>query len=189
MKHEHCWAVTPQHVNRTQGVDWWKRLWREATKARKRSLSERRPLINAWTIDYSWSFSGAHELTDNFKPQWVSSSNWYRSILVRRRSWKKHIFDWAHRQKAIDGIYFTKKSRAETLRRGSELGNLKPLLTISIFKCISWLNGLRFWGHWLIVIFRKEGENLYLVVPIMSPLIHSPTFFLSSHLYSIWNSG
>ncbi len=39
------------------------------------------------------------------------------------RSWKKHSSDWARCQKAIGGIYFTKKWRGETLHPGLEFDN------------------------------------------------------------------
>jgi hypothetical protein len=53
------------------------------------------------------------------------------------RSWKKHSSEWARCQKAIGGIYFTKKWRAETLQPGLEFDNFKPRLKSGIFKCIS----------------------------------------------------
>ncbi len=54
---------------------------------------------------------------------------------------KKHSSDWARFQKAIGGIYFTKKWRAEILQPGLEFDSFKPRLKSCIFKCISWLNG------------------------------------------------
>ncbi len=57
------------------------------------------------------------------------------------RSWRKHLPDWARCQKAIGGICFTKKWRAEILQPDLEFDNFKPWLESSIFKCISWLNG------------------------------------------------
>ncbi len=72
------------------------------------------------------------------------------------RSWKEHLSEWARCQEAIGGIYFTKKWRAETLQPGLEFDNFKPRLKISIFKCISWLNGL-FLGRWL--GFSERGSQ------------------------------
>jgi hypothetical protein len=88
------------------------------------------------------------------------------------RSWKKHLSGWARCQKAIGGICLTKKWRAETLQPGSEFDEFKPRLKSSIFKCISWLNGL-FLGSddWS---FLEDGVNTYLMAQ-MSPL-SSPTF-------------
>ncbi len=63
------------------------------------------------------------------------------------RSWKK-AHDWAWCQKAIRGIYFTKKWRAETLQPGLEFDNVKPRLKSSTFRCISWLKGSFFLGWW-----------------------------------------
>jgi hypothetical protein len=39
---------------------------------------------------------------------------------------KKHLSDWAGCQKAIGGIYFTKKWKAETLQTGWGFDNFKP---------------------------------------------------------------
>jgi hypothetical protein len=69
------------------------------------------------------------------------------------RGWKKQLFEWARRQKAIGGIYVMKKWRAETLQTGSEFDQFQPWLNSGIFKCISWPNGSflgavirAFWG-------------------------------------------
>jgi hypothetical protein len=94
------------------------------------------------------------------------------------RSWKKHLSDWAWCQKAIGGIYFTKKWRAETLQPGLEFDNFKPRLKSSIFKCISWMNSSFFGGDDR--GFLKEEVNTNLMAS-MSPL-NSPTFFLCSDL-------
>jgi hypothetical protein len=75
----------------------------------------------------------------------------------RIRSWKKHLSQWAQCQKAIGGIYFTKKWRAETLRPGLEFDNFKPRLKSGIFKCISWLDGSLFGGWWL--GFSESGSQ------------------------------
>ncbi len=56
------------------------------------------------------------------------------------RSWEKHLPEWAWSLKAIDGIYFTKNGRAETIQRGLEFDNFEPRLENGILKCISWLN-------------------------------------------------
>jgi hypothetical protein len=53
------------------------------------------------------------------------------------RSGKKDLSERARCQKAIGGIYFTKKRRAETLRPGLEFDNFKPRLESGTFKCIS----------------------------------------------------
>jgi hypothetical protein len=53
------------------------------------------------------------------------------------RSWKKHLSEWAPCHKAIGGIYFTKKWKAETLQPGLEFDNAKPRPKSGIFKCIS----------------------------------------------------
>jgi hypothetical protein len=95
------------------------------------------------------------------------------------RSWKKHSSEWSWCQKAIGGIYFTKKWwRAQTLQPGLEFDNFKPRLESGIFKCISWLNGSVFEGDDR--GFLKEGFKTFQMAP-MSPL-NSSNFFLSSHL-------
>ncbi len=73
------------------------------------------------------------------------------------RSWKKRLSDWAQCQKAIGGINFTKKWRAETLQPGLDFDNFKHRLKSSIFNCISWLNGSFFWGWWL--GFSERGSQ------------------------------
>ncbi len=117
---------------------------------------------------WRWSFSGVRELRVNFKPR-LAFQQWNRG-LSWRRSWRKHFSEWARCQKAIGGIYFTNKSRAQTLQPGLELDNFKQRLKSCIFKCISWLNALFFWGDWG---FVKEGVETCL------------TIFLSSHLLSM----
>ncbi len=75
------------------------------------------------------------------------------------RSWKKHLSDWARRQKAVGGVYFTKKWRAETLQPGSEFDNFKPWLKSGNFKYISWLNGLFFGRGWS-RFSERESQDL-----------------------------
>jgi hypothetical protein len=97
------------------------------------------------------------------------------------RSWKKHLSEWARCQKAISGIYFTNKWRAETLQPGLEFDKFKPRLLSGIFKCISWLNG-SFLGDDR--GFLKEGVKTYQMAT-MSPLNLSSLFF-RFHIYSLW---
>ncbi len=73
------------------------------------------------------------------------------------RSWKKHSSGWARCQKAIGGIYFTKKWRAETLQPGLEFDNFKPRLESGIFKCIYWLNG-SFLGVMIGVFWKRKSR-------------------------------
>jgi hypothetical protein len=54
-----------------------------------------------------------------------------------------------------------------SLQHDLEMDNFKPRLERSIFKCISWLNGL-FFGGWNGGLL-KEGVNAYSMAP-MSPL-------------------
>ncbi len=80
------------------------------------------------------------------------------------RSWKridygkKHLSDWARCQKAIGGIYFTKKSRPETFQPGLESDYIKPRPISGIFKCISWLNGSFFGVDDRVFLNWKRGS-------------------------------
>ncbi len=88
-------------------------------------------------------------------------------------------------QKAIGGIYFTKKWRAETPQPGLEFDNFKPRLKSGIFNCISWLNGSSFAGDDR--GFLEELFKTNLIVP-MSPL-NWPIlcrFQFSFHVYILW---
>jgi hypothetical protein len=69
-----------------------------------------------------------------------------KGLILKYKKLKKIVSEWARCQKAIGGIYFTKKWRAETQQSCSEFDNFKPWLKSSIFKCISWLNGSVFGG-------------------------------------------
>jgi hypothetical protein len=94
------------------------------------------------------------------------------------RSREKHTSDWAKSQKAIGGIYVTKKWRAETLQPGMEFDIFKPQLKSSIFNCVSQLNGPFFsWGDSL--GFLGEGVKIYLMALISHSLAN---VFLPSHL-------
>ncbi len=108
------------------------------------------------------SVNCVRELRDNFKPrfafqQWNKGWSWNMKL-------KKHLSEWARCQKAIGGIYFTKKWRAETLHPGLEFDNFKPRLKSSIFKFISWLNGSFFGGDDR--GFLKEGVKSYQMAQI-----------------------
>jgi hypothetical protein len=94
------------------------------------------------------------------------------------RSWKKHLSEWARCQKAIGGIYFTKKWRAETLQTGFEFDNFKSRLKSWIFKGISWLNG-SFLGVMIRVFWKKESR------PIKWHHCRLLTRQRSSHLWSM----
>jgi hypothetical protein len=73
------------------------------------------------------------------------------------------LSEWARYQKAIGGIYFTKKWRAETLQPGLVFDNFKARLESCIFKCISWLNGPFLGGYnrdFLIENVKTNGTNV-----------------------------
>jgi hypothetical protein len=76
--------------------------------------------LNRWE---DGSFSSVHGLRDNFKPRIRFPA--VEQLNPGIKSWKMHLSDWARCQKAIDGICFTKKWRAETLQPGLEFGNFK----------------------------------------------------------------
>ncbi len=103
-----------------------------------------------------------------------------QGLILEEEAEKKHLSEWAQRQKAIGGIYFTKKWRTETLQPGLGFDNFKPWLESNIFKCISCLNGLFFGGD--VRGFLKEGVRTYLMAP-MSPLRRQILFCL--HVYSL----
>ncbi len=148
------------------------------------SCSESNEKRSSWstfinTIDYRCE-DGRFPVSASCVTILIPDSLWSRETMVYFgiKSWKKHLSDWARCQKAVGGIYFTNKWRAETLQPGLGFHNFKPRLQSSIFKCISWLNGSFFGGDdWGI---SKEGVKTYLMAP-MSPL-NKPTFCLSSHL-------
>ncbi len=108
-----------------------------------------------------WSFSGVYKLRDNFKPrftfqQWNRGYSWNKKLL-------KKLCDWARCQKAIGGIYSTKKWRAETLQPRLEFDNFKPRLKNNIFKCISWPNGSFLKGFSEILGFSERGVETFLM--------------------------
>ncbi len=123
---------------------------------------------------WRWSFFCVRELRDIFKPQ--STFQLWNRVDPGIRSWKKHSSDWARCQKAIGGISFTKKWRAETLQPGLEFDNFNPRLESSIFKCISWLNGSFFFGGWWSWFSERSSEDLHSNYTKISPL-NLPTFF------------
>jgi hypothetical protein len=115
--------------------------------------------LQMWT----WQFTGVRSVKIS-NPDIPSSTE--TGVNSEIRSWKKHLFEWARCQKAIDGIYFTKKWRAENLQHGLEFDNFKPRLKSGIFKCISWLNGSCFGGYDR--GFLNEWVKTYQMAP-MSP--------------------
>ncbi len=90
-------------------------------------------------------------------PDFLSSSE--TGVEPGIRSWKKHWSEWARCQKAVGGIYFTKKWRTDTLQPGLEFDNFKLRLKSCIFICISWLNGSFFGGDDQDCL--KEGVKTY----------------------------
>ncbi len=127
---------------------------------------------------WRWSFSNFRVLRDNLKLRFAFQ------LWKRRLSWnkklKKHLSEWASCQKAIGGIYFTKKRRAETLQPGLEFDNFKSRLQSGIFRCISWLNSSFFRGGDR--GFLKEEVKTYLMAPML-PLKLSIFFCLT--IYSL----
>ncbi len=71
-------------------------------------------------------------------------------VIPGRKSWKKksHLCLWGLCQKAIGDMCLSKKWRGATLQPGLEFDNSKPWYRSGIFKGISWLTGLVFWGRW-----------------------------------------
>jgi hypothetical protein len=100
--------------------------------------------IDYWREDGRFRVSTSCVTISN--PDSLSSSETGDSPGIR--SWKKHLSEWARCQKAMGGIYFTQKLRAQTLQHGSEFDNVKARLDNGIFKEISWLSGSVFRGWW-----------------------------------------
>ncbi len=106
---------------------------------------------NFWTptstIDYrceDGSFLVSASCGTISDPEWLSSSETGVNPGISSR--KKHLSDWARRQKAIGGIYFTKKWRAETQQPDLRFGVFKSRLKSCTFKCIYQLNSSCFGG-------------------------------------------
>ncbi len=76
------------------------------------------------------------------------------------RSWKKHSSDWARCQKAVGGIYFTKKRRVETLQPGSEFDNFKHQLKSGCLQMHLLAERFLFWKG-----FLKEEVKTYVLAP------------------------
>ncbi len=76
------------------------------------------------------------------------------------RWWKQYLSECVRCQKAVGGIYFTKKWRAEALQPGLEFDNFKPRLERSIFKYISWLNGSVFSWCWWSGFYKRGDQDL-----------------------------
>jgi hypothetical protein len=75
------------------------------------------------------------------------------------RKKKNHLPEGGRYQKAIVGICFAKKSRAETPQHGLKNGNFKSFPKSSIFNCISWLTGSVFGGNEWGFLKKKKGVN------------------------------
>jgi hypothetical protein len=133
------------------------------------------------TVDYWWENGRFHVSASCVT---ISNLDMLSSITTGVNpgtiSCEKHLCEWARCQKAIGGIYFTKKWRAETLQPGFEFDNFKPRLKSGIFKFNSWLTGSFFGGDDR--DFLKEGVTTYLITK--RRLLTRQFFFLSSLLYS-----
>ncbi len=126
------------------------------------------------------SISYVHKPRDSISnPDSLSSSETRVNTWIR--SWRKHLSECARCQKAVGGVYFTKKQRAVTLQPCLEFDNLKPRLKRGIFNCISWLaERLVFLGWWSSFSERRRKN-----VPYVFTVLYSTIPFLSSHPYSL----
>ncbi len=88
-------VLAPLFVYAVNGDTWWQISYRCIR------------LIDYRCEEGRWLFSYALKLHDNFEPYLLSSSE--TGVNSGMRSWKKHLSEWAQCQKAIGGIYFTKK--------------------------------------------------------------------------------
>jgi hypothetical protein len=126
--------------------------------------------MNCKCEDGRFSVSASYVTIEN-PDSFTRSGTWVNRGM---RSWRKQFSDWARCQKALGGIYFTKKWRAEALQHGLEfLKKSDPGLKEVSLKCISSLNGSFFGDEGL--GFLEEGVKTNLLA-VMSPL-ESPTFF------------
>jgi hypothetical protein len=101
--------------------------------------------------------------------------DWFFDVIVRSKPTTLRA------RRAIGGIYFTQEWRTETPQPALEFYIFEPWLESGIFNCILWLKVSFFSGDdWRSL---KEWVKTCQMAPI-SPL-HSPIFFLSSHLYSV----
>jgi hypothetical protein len=135
------------------------------------------------TIDYRCedgrSLSSASCVTIS-NPNSLSSSE--PGVIPRKEADKKnHLFDWDRCQKAIGGIYFIKKWRAEILQPGLKFDDFKPRVKRCIFKCMSWLNDSFFGDDDR--AFLKEGVKVYILAS-MASLTHQCFFHL--HICGVW---
>jgi hypothetical protein len=105
-----------------------------------------------------WSFSSVRELIGNHKPFFPFQQG---LILVSEHK-KEHFFESAQRQKAISGIYLTRRQRPEALEPGLEICKFQPRFIKGIFECTSWLNvSVFFFG--MIGVFERESHQNYYV--------------------------
>ncbi len=73
------------------------------------------------------------------------------------KSWRKHLSDWDRCKKAIGGVYFTKKWRAETLQPGLEFDDFKPWFkTVSSNASSRWT--VRFFLVMIGVFWKREWK-------------------------------
>ncbi len=91
----------------------------------------------------------------NSNPDSLSSSE---TGVYPGKELKKHLSDWARCQKAIGGIYFTKKWRSETIQPGLEFDNFKPPFKRGIFNCIFSLNSF-FFFFGVMIGFSERGSQ------------------------------
>ncbi len=64
------------------------------------------------------------------------------------RSWKKRLSECVQCQKAIGGIYFTKRVKNWDSTAWFRIWHVQTQAWSGIFKCVSWLNGSFFGGWW-----------------------------------------
>jgi hypothetical protein len=131
-----------------------------------------------------WLFSASGSSVTISNPDSLSSSETGVNPVIR--SWKKHLSEWDRGQKAIGGIYFTKKWRAETLQPGVEFDSFEPRLRSCIFKCISWLNGdfLKWWSGLYETV--ESSPNQTRQFRLLTRQIVFLFFFLFLIIHSLW---
>ncbi len=97
------------------------------------------------------------------------------------RSWKKHSSEWAWCQRAMGGIYSTKKWRADTPQRGLEFGNFKPRLKTRYHQLHLLAERFVFRGWWS-GYSERGSQNLSNGTDVASWLVN---FVFCLHIYSL----
>ncbi len=114
----------------------------------------------------------------------VSNTRYLSSISETRvnagiKGWKLHLSESTWCQESVGGICFTYKWRAASLQ---PLTFSKHCKKCSIFKCISWLNGLFIFFGWTSGFCEREGQDLSNGANVASQLVN---LFFCLHIFRL----